>query len=56
MRVVALCFLLAGCALPLGRDTALHVGFDGQVRHRANAVRPGWYAGLRLYLTRGSRS
>lgn len=29
MRIFALCLLLAGCALPLGRDTALRLGFDG---------------------------
>ena len=55
MRITALCLLLAGCALPLGQDAALRLGFDGQVRHRANAAQPRWYVGLRLSLIRGAR-
>lgn len=44
--------LLGGCTASLGGSTALNLGFDGQVRHRANAVRPRWSVGLRLSVIR----
>ena len=47
--------LLGGCTIRLGRATALNLGLDAAVAHRANAVRPRAYVGVRLSLIRGPR-
>lgn len=42
MRLALLCaLLLSACSMPIGPRYAMRLGFKGQVRYRANAVRPG---------------
>ena len=55
MRALLLVALLGGCTLPLTRNTAMNLGFDGRVAHRANAARPRSYVGLRLSFIHGDR-
>lgn len=57
MRLLAcaLSLALAACAIPLSRETTLHLRPEGSARWRSGQTAPRWTAGLRLYLTRSPR-